>query len=251
MIRNGSFGFDYNIKMILSIATIIMVIYDWKTKKRLDYFWAFLFATVVWGGVEAILQLTGIREMTTHLLFGLPLPLWISAPMQGMSEAAFVVIFGLFIGDRLLKKDEWKVALIPIVSFMAFQVFGLVCEGIQDPNVGGVVYSRRDMFGLASIIFIGVMCALAVIFYVKADKELRRRGLMFLGGMFIVSISFTIFNWVQGVRWIEVGTLTSLTRAPPLIEFGALVYDALIEVAFIYVPFFSTPIWLKLIKSDE
>jgi len=251
MIRNGSFGFDYNIKLILSIATIIMVLYDWKTKKRLDYLWVFLIATAFWAGIEALQQLLGIRQMTTHLLLGFPLPIYISAPIQGMAEAAFVAVFGLFVGDRLVQDNKWKVALIPIITFIVFQATMLIVDGGQAPNVGGAVYSRRDMFTLASILLVSVMSALAVIFYVKADKELRKRGLMMLGGMFIVSISFTIFQWFGGVRWIEIGTLTTLARAPPLIEFGALAYDALIEVGLIYVPFFTVPVWVKLIKSEE
>jgi len=253
MIRGGSFGFDYNIKLILSIATIIMIIYDWRKKDRLDYLWVFIFATVIWTTVEVILQLGLTREMTTHLLLGFPLPIWISAPIQGMSEAAFVAIFGLFVGDRLLKKEEWKVALIPIITFLVFQAAAMFIEGIQVPNVGGIVPSRRNMFTLTSIIFVSAMCAMAVIFYIKSDKELRKRGFLMLLGMFIVSISFTIFGWAQGVRWIEVGNadLGVLYRAPALIEFGALAYDALIEVALIYIPFFAIPLWFKLIKSED
>ena len=39
MIRGGAFGFDFGYKLILSIITILICIYDWKTNdKRLDYF---------------------------------------------------------------------------------------------------------------------------------------------------------------------------------------------------------------------
>ena len=125
-------------------------------------------------------------------------------------------------------------------------------------NAGDLsIPSRRDMFPLMANIFIAIMCALAIIWLIKADSDTRKRGLM----MYFIMAGFiawwTLMEWLAGQRWIEVGTINSdgsysnLRRADVLIEFLALTYDYMIEVSFLYVPFISIPYWLKLIKAEE
>jgi hypothetical protein len=73
----------------------------------------------------------------------------------------------------------------------------------------------------------------------------------------LINISiWTILEWLTGQRWIEVGIKTSegtylyLSRAPALVEFLALVYDVIIEIALMYMPFLAIPYLLGLIKSE-
>ena len=57
MIRGGSFGEDFGIKLVLGVGALIASIYDWRKNKRFDYLWVYLFATMIWAGAELIIQL--------------------------------------------------------------------------------------------------------------------------------------------------------------------------------------------------
>lgn len=262
MIRGGSFGFDYNVKLLMTIVTLVIVIYDWRTKKRKDYIWVFLAGAIIWSLAELAMQLMGTRIMEIHLLFGLPIPLWLSAPLQGISEGAFMAIAGLFVTDRLIDGASWKInvegkrAMIEIAAFIAFYIIltlvgRVFVEGFQVPNVGGDVPSRRTMFTLIPVIFTGIMVASGILFIATTKKDLRIRSVYMFLIMVLFATIFTVTSYANGTRWIEVGTLTNLARAPPLIEFGALAYDAVIEIAAMYVPFLSIPCFFRLIKSTQ
>jgi len=79
---------------------------------------------------------------------------------------------------------------------------------------------------------------------------------MFFAGL-IYSICWTLSEWVIGQRWIEVGiqnpsvTNSNLRRADPLLEFSALAYDTIIEMALVNTAFLAIPYLLKLIKSEN
>ena len=61
MIRGGSFGEDFGLKLIMGLAALAACIYDWRKNKRLDYLWVYFFATLIWAGSEIMLQLGGTR----------------------------------------------------------------------------------------------------------------------------------------------------------------------------------------------
>ena len=258
MIRGGTFGFDFNIKLIITIVTLLICVYDWKTKKRLDYFYVFIVGTFFWACVEIVLQLAGTRVMGINYLFGLPIPLLISIPLQAVSEASFVAILGLFIADRLFlsKGKSLKIdriaGLIAVVGLITLEVVeALFINGIVIPNVGGEVPSRRDMFTIPSITFLSIMVLIDIVWLIKTNKEFRKRGLLMIVGMLFIAISFTLGGWLSGNRWIEVGTPPTYIRAPPLIEFFALSYDVIIEIVLCYVPYLALPCIFRFIKYKD
>ncbi|MBD3212853.1 MAG: hypothetical protein GF311_09615 [Candidatus Lokiarchaeota archaeon] len=260
MIRGGSFGEDFGSKFIMAIIALILCLYDYKTNdQRKDYIWVFLVGTIIWSAAELALQLGGTRALQEKSFFGIDVTntLWLTIPLQGMSEGAFVAVLGVFVGDRLLNKDKRKEGIIVLVIFVAW-VSRTLLMGINFNNINAgdlSIPSRREMFPLTANIFIAIMSAIAILWLITTDPESRKRGLM----MYIIMTGFiawwTFTEWLTGQRWIEVGTInadgsySNLRRAPPLIEFGALAYDFLIEVSLIYVPFLSIPYWFKLIKK--
>ena len=264
MIRGVDFGQDFGRKLIFSIIAILMCCYDWKTnEKRKDYFWVFLSASICWSLVELALQLGGTRVLHEKYLFFINITNmpWLTIPLQGMSEAGFVVVLGILFGDRILNEEtrkKWIIIFCICLSMfiLLFVPYGIGYDSVNagDPNIP----SRRDMFTLSSIIFIIILSGFAIIWLITNDSEyVRKRGIY----MYIIMISFvawwTFLGWITGERWIEVGTVNSdgtysnLRRAPPLIEFGALAYDILVEVSLIYIPFLAIPYLLGLIKSEE
>ncbi|MHA1147351.1 MAG: hypothetical protein ACTSR8_03815 [Promethearchaeota archaeon] len=263
MIRGGSFGEDFGRKLIVSIIGLLICVYDWKSNdKRKDYFWVFIVGTIIWSSAELILQLSGTRALQEKFLFGINITdaLWLTIPLQGMSEGAFVAVTGTLFGDRLLNKEtrkKWtKIFLIVLLGlFISYTRNGVTYNNV---NVGDLsIPSRRDMFPLTANIFIIIMCSIAIIWLIKAESYERKRGIMMYLIMAVFIAVWTLSEWLTGQRWIEVGMINSnggysnLRRAPPLIEFGALAYDVLIEVSFIYLPFLALPYWLGLIKKRE
>ena len=49
----------------------------------------------------------------------------------------------------------------------------------------------------------------------------------------------------------EVGSPGNLRHAPPLIEFGALTFDIVIEITLMYLPYYALPCMWGLIKPKN
>jgi len=72
MIREGSFGEDFGLKLIISIIGLLICIYDWRTNdKRKHYFWVFITGTIIWSFAELVLQMADIRVLHEKDLFGI------------------------------------------------------------------------------------------------------------------------------------------------------------------------------------
>jgi len=261
MIRGGSFGEDFGAKLIMGLLALIACIYDWKKNERMDYLWIYIFATVIWAASELLLQLSGTRVFQEKDFFGIDIThaIYLTVILQGMSEAALVTTIGIFFGDRIKNKDTRKRWIVIYLIFLSGFVLLYLRNGINFASVpeGDLsIPSRRDMFPLLANIFIAIMCAIAIIWFIKADSETRKRGLF----TYLIMASFiawwTLMEWLSGQRWIEVGNLTNgvysnLSRADPFVEFLALAYDYMVEVSLIYIPFIAIPYWLNLIKSNN
>ncbi|MHA1377344.1 MAG: hypothetical protein ACTSRG_03070 [Candidatus Helarchaeota archaeon] len=171
MIRGGGFGEDFGIKLIMAIITILICIYDWKKNKRYDYFWVFIDGTLIWSTVELVLQLSGTRVIPNKILFGIQIPLWISVPLQGISEGAAIAVYGIFAGDNFADEKNRKLAITIFAIIMSgLFIFSMNTE-IKFPNIGLFVPSRRLMFTGTSIVFLGLMVAIVIYFLIKAEPE--------------------------------------------------------------------------------
>ena len=267
MIRGGTFGTDFGLKLIMSIITILICIYDWKTNdKRLDYLWVFLTGTLILIMGEVMMQSFGVRAIREKYLFGINITtwLWLSIPLQAISEAAYVAIIGVLFGDRIMKEESRKlwtsIFIIFLISRFLIPSLVLVSMGYNFTNVNAGdpnIPSRRDLFQFGTVISISILSFIAIFWLAKTDSETRKRGLYTFFVMLIFSIAWTLSEWVIGQRWIEVGisnpggTYSNLRRADPLLEFSALAYDTVIEMALAYTAFLAIPYLLKLIKSEN
>ena len=250
MIRGGSFGLNWNLKLLITIITIITVIYDWKKNDRLDYLWIFLFGTIIWSFVELFLQAAEIRIMPEKFLFGIEIPLLISIPLQGISEGSALAVLGTFAADRIQIKETRKLTIISFVIFLCCLAFVSLRGQVQLPFVGIFVPSRRKLFTISSLVFLTSMVAIDIIFFIKADHKPRKRAFYLLIVMLTFATIWTVSEWLAGTRWIETGSFPFYNRAPPLIEFGGLAFDVIIEIVLAYVTFLAIPYMLNLIESD-
>lgn len=72
-----------------------------------------------------------------------------------------------------------------------------------------------------------------------------------IGTMIIYMTAWTIGEWFAGQRWIEIGEEGSWYYAPPLLQFGMLAYDIVIEMGLFTLCFLAIPSLLKLIKKQD
>ncbi|MCP4761166.1 MAG: hypothetical protein GY870_05250 [archaeon] len=254
VVRGGFWGEEYDFKLLFAVVAMIICILDWKWKKRKDYFWVFLIGFIFWTSVELLLQFLGIRDMPNRYLFGISIPIWLSIPLQGMSEGVAVGIMGLFITDLYINKETRKFSLLTFLIVFTLITLIMFSHGVYIPDIGGDVPSRRDVFPIWELLII-LLAAPAIFWFIKTDKKSRKRGFYMLFTMFILGCAWYLVYWLSGQRWVEIGiknvdgTYSNLRRASPVIEFMVAIFNAFIEIALIYMPFLAIPYLLGFIRT--
>lgn len=250
MIRGGSFGTNFEIKLAMGLIALAACLYDWRTRRRADYLWIFLAGFIVWTGIELFIQARGVRAMAEVRLFGVPLPMACSAALRGASEGAAVAIIGIFFGDRIVGGGGGKAWGAAFTGFLCVIVLLVLAQGSAVAEVGGGVPSRRDMFTALSVLYMALMVAVDAAWLAGTDSRSRKRGFAMLLVMLVFASAWTAAEYAAGTRWIETGG-ASLRRASPAVEFLALGYDAVVEISLAYLPFFIIPSVLGLIRGEN
>jgi hypothetical protein len=261
IIRGGFFGWEFTHKLLYIIFGLVLCIYDWKKNKRKDYFWIFIFGTLLYLGSEIMLFLFEGRVMQEKFLFGIEITdmqgLWI--PLLAVGDVVMLAVIALFFADRIRQSEtrkKWGILFIvwvfcrdvlPYIILFGFgNSFDTISEG--DP----LIYSRRNMIEVGTLIALSIMVGIAIIWLVKVDKKPRKRGLYMIGLMLILMTVWSFGEWFSGQRWIEIGPEEGpWDLAPPLLQFAMFAYDIVIEMALFTVCFLAFPSFLKLIKSEE
>nr|MDO8087121.1 hypothetical protein [Candidatus Sigynarchaeum springense] len=251
MIRGGSFGFNFNVKLVIDIIAILACIYDYRVNHRKDYLKIFLTATAICASFEIFIQLGGTRDMGDKYLFGFVIPLWTSIPLQAMEEGGMIAILGIFFGDRWMDSRTRKKWSIVFCGLLALAVTSTLVQAAPAPNVGGDVPSRRDMFTPATLGFMFIVIVINIAWFLKARGSIKIRTLYMLLPMLIFFSIWTLAEWAANTRWIEVGVIGSTSRAPPLVEFAALAWDAIVEISLVFMLGFYIPYLLHGIKATE
>jgi len=147
-----------------------------------------------------------------------------------------------------MEKQSRKLWAVLLVIFTLILVVGTFAHTLPFQDIGGMVDSRRDILNIPTLIVMGAFVVINLWWLKKATKKVRKRAAYTLGSMIFFA---GIWTWAQVIannRWIEVGTVEVLTKAPPLIEFLALSYDVVIEIGAAYLAFLAIAYLLKLIK---
>lgn len=256
IVRGGFWGEEYDFKLLFSIVALCICIIDWKWKERKDYFWVYLTSFLFWSSVELAIQVIGIREMPQRFLFGMEIPIWLSIPLQGLAEGTTVGIMALFITDLYINEETRKYSVLALGIVVIAISLIMFSHGIYTPNVGGDVPARREVFPIWVLLIIPLVSP-AIYWLIKTDKDSRKRGLYMFLVMFFLGCAWYLVYWLSGQRWVEIGTknpdgtYSNLRRAPPIIEFMVILYNAFVEIALIYMPFLAIPYLLRLIKQVE
>lgn len=251
IIRDAAFGQDFGPKAIAALLGIVLVVWDCRTQRRWDYAWVFGIGTVIWMAAELFLQLSGVRDMPSHQLFGRELGPVAAQLIQGASEGALVAVMGLFVGDRWLVKSRRSRSYLIFVLFAAALFFSAFRAARKAQGLD-VVASRRDVLDPLALMFIAIMIAIAVVFWWRYRAWHPRTAAMFVAMVALAAVWTIGQVWVGG-RWVEVGNEAAqqFTRAGPLVTFLTLAFDVVVEIALIYVPFLGIPVMLRLIRNPE
>ncbi|MHA1732105.1 MAG: hypothetical protein ACTSU5_09180 [Promethearchaeota archaeon] len=250
MIRNGSFGTDFGVKVLMVVLALVACAYDWRTEKRGDYAWAMVFGTAVWTVVEVALQSTGVREIHRGVILGWELPAWFSILLQGASEGAVIAVLGVFCGDRIRDPGKRKVGVGVLVAVVVAVVLTTANQAAVTRDVGGDVASRREVFTVASVVFLSAVTLFVVVWLWKSPLPVRSRGIHMLVTTVVFATAWTLAEFFAKTRWIETGTPGNFARAPPLIEFTTLSWDVVVEIGVMYVPFLAIPQLLHLTAEN-
>ncbi len=260
IIRGGFFGWEFTIKLLYVIFGLILCIYDWKKNKRKDYFWVVIFGTILYIGSETMLFFFGGRVMQEKLLFGIDITTmpWLWIPLLSLGDVVMLAVIALFFADRIRNletRKKWGILFIvwlvcrDVLPYVILFGFGNRFDTINSGY--DLIYSRRNMIEMGTIIALITLVSIGIIWLVKTDKKSRKRGLYMIGVMLILMTVWSFGEWFSGQRWIEVGPEGSWTLAPPLLSFVMFVYDIVIEMGLFTVCFLAFPYFLKLIKSEK
>jgi hypothetical protein len=160
-----------------------------------------------------------------------------------------------------------RIAIIVFaIATVAFNAVSFA-NGLQTPNYGGDVLSRRAMTGTGSLIFMGIIVYIVAAFFTtrprsegdKAGRYLlvrptdadRQRGLYLLVLLAIFLSIGQLTEYLAGARWVETGPFGGTRHAHPLVELVGLAYNALVEGAVYYMPYFVVPVGFKLVQSTR
>ncbi len=250
----GPFGNDWLVKLALVGVAFAFCCYDWKTRHRKEYWSVLLWGSIIWGVAELVLQLTGIRSFAPKYLFGWEIPIWLSIPVRGIVEGGLIAVGCLFFADRMRDPKTRRLSIVAFCALMGILMVAafvrVAVEHYPGPSYGSLaVPSRRNIFAPVPVIFIVAMIAVSLAFFFTAPADLRRRGLVLFVLMVAFGACWTLGEWASGTRWIEVGVPDTYSHAPPAVEFLALTWDVVAEIAFAYMPFLVFPVWTKSIRT--
>lgn len=243
MIRNGGFGNNFETKLYMTLIAVLVCLIDLIRNKRKDYFAVFLTGTLIWAATEYILQLSGMRKFDIVYLYGIELPLWITALLRGTSEGSAIALIGLVFGDLVIA-DSRKTRILGWFAFFIF-TFGIMAtvfaQAQESRPVGGDVVSRREMFTLMAVLYMVVFVVFDFVAYIKADPPLRKRAAAMVVILTIFSAIWSISELLSITRWIEVGSNGGYVLAPWYLSFLAFAYDVVVEIALCYLAFLFLP----------
>jgi hypothetical protein len=263
--QNGSF-YDFE----LSWLVLCLLLAERSRRRSLppggSYYAVLLVGSLYWSLIEVALYLGGARDGSSDglvnrlSLFGQDVGGGVlPGIIRGVGEGACLTLIGLVPADmhlsRLTRRDR-PLALLYLLLLLSF--VGVTAVSHKTEKEVGVpdVDSRRALLKVAPLATTAGTAMLGAYHYFWTLRErplVRRRLVALLLALGAVGLGTNYLMFFLNVRWVEVDGDGDgdgeYERAPFYIEHAALIYDAVIEIAVIYVPFLSVPYALKWIKT--
>jgi len=190
---------------------------------NVEYKRLFAVSSIVWAGVEAMLQYYGTRKIQSMKFWGTNLPLPVSLALQGTQEAGFVCIYGIYFADRLA--THWKYLLYSNAAVLA-----IILWNGRDKKIARRA-SRRCITAPWPLLLLGITVLFNIIGLVAIETT---RPLRMLLCMSLLGAVWTAGQVASGLRGVE----TDSGPASPKEVLAVLGFDVLVELACAYLPFY-------------
>lgn len=252
MIRNGLFGHDYEMKLLLTLIGLGVCVLFIVFSKKNDYIFVFITGLIIWSTFELMITAFGIRSSIDASLFGIDLHWSLAGVIRGSSEGSVVAIVGIIFGDYIPSKKHRKIAIPAAILLLTYFVSRTLLNGLPGKNIGGDVISRREIFAWPSVLFFLIFTILVTTWYIsQKDSQIKNRARNMFISTCIFSSIWSIAQYIANTRWIEVKTNSTFIQAPPVVEFFVFAWDIFFEISLCYVTFLVIPIMLNLIKQPQ
>jgi hypothetical protein len=214
MIRRGTFATSAETKILFTSIALGMT-YD-----NPGYFSLFSISSIGWAFIEGLIQLMKIRKICSMTFMGRPVPIPIGWILQGTTEAGFVVIYGIYFGDRLYTHFN-----------LMLTSSGAICAYVISRRKSFRISSKRHINNMSSCVFIGLVVLVDAycLTYIETIRPLCMLVCMvFLGCM------WTFAQIVVGARGVLVDNKPTSSAEMCTV----LSLDVLVEVGLAYLPFY-------------
>ena len=247
MIRNGLFGQDYGMKLVLALVGLAICFVFWNRTKKRDYVIVFLTGVIVWSFFEILITVLDIRYIEDAVLFGFDLHWLPASVLRGASEGSVVALVGIAAGDYIPRRDTRNKAIVAGTLLLGFFVARTLLTGLPVRDVGGAVLSSRAVFAWPSVLFFMLILAFNLFWYFRvSDLSAKTRARNMFIAILIFSSIWSIAQYIANTRWVEIGVF----QAVPLLEILVFAWDIIFEVAMCYVSFYTIPHFLGLLNQE-
>ena len=241
---------EMSISIILIFFFIGLALYL-KYEQNDENFWKiFLFSSICWIGVELFMQGVGNRTWANppHI-FGISIFYPLTAFIQGIAEGGIPIVSGYFC-TKLYTKENYSWLTV----FLGFLIVNIMLQFILSPIALELSVSHRAL-SVGNFIFILGGTALAFYIIWRYFKDPKFAFLTY-GFICILGLIFNFGMYFTGQRGVEYAVPFIVNLSPlyfhphnPFIILLGLLYDALFEIAGIYLTFYV--ISAKLFKAEE
>lgn len=218
-----------------------------------DYAVIFFSSGLLYSLIEFLMEVRGIRRTTVHV-YGRKLSTLAAATMRGFTEGPCCCLAGLWFADFAMK-GQIGIGLAGVTLFgavySAYSAFMDRLDLQRLPVEQRGVVGRREMSAPKLVVIVPLITALSLSGLFLMPTPARWHGFHYLFGSFYFVQVFFLINGLAGVRLIELRDRDTgvYSKAPTGFGIIAFSYDALFEMAFLFVAFYLIPFyagWLSL-----
>jgi hypothetical protein len=181
---------------------------------------------------------------------------YLSSFTRGIAEGGVITILGMVPADLHRKRYPSDLRILGLYAVTALLYVGTtVASSKGGKDVGGSVDSRRELFKPVSVVVTSLFVAVPLMQVVLSNSGVyKRRVLDLFVALCVVGVVTNFQMYFCNVRWVEVSTDDAehpYKRANVFLELCILMYDGVVEIALMYLPFFTLPHLFNLIHNDD
>jgi len=216
ILRFSSFARSGNIKLLYTFITLFLCLNNY------EYYLLYLISSISWGAIEMFLQVIGVRKISSMFLTWNNKEYTIIKPfnylLQGSMEAGFIIIFGIYFCDN----PEYLNISLLLIFFHT-----LILSYNQDISE---IHSKRLINKEFALLFLSLITIIDII-YIYTFRDFRSIKILF--NMILVGTFWTLPHVIMKTRRVITDTNINFLEI-----FIILAFDVIIEIGFMYIPFY-------------